>query len=236
MIDIKKIIKALLLSTSEALAVRDVQILFKQFRQKAHTDLNNAEPEERAQIEENLAIPEFVTASQIRDAIEEINQELEATEDVYRIIQEAEGYRLVVTSDYSTWVRLHRNDDKPLKLSAALLETLALVAYRQPITRAEMELIRGVSVDNAIGRLLEYDLIIVQGHADLPGKPRLYATTDKFLNFCGIQSLADLPISDVLSSQQINEWLKEVNTREKYTEQDLGLLPAEEMQASAHHE
>lgn len=230
--DIKKIIKAVLLSTSEAVGIRDIQILFKEYRRKAQEDLEKAEREDRSQFEEALKAPEFVTAGQVREAIEEINEALEGNEDVYRIIQDAEGYRLVVVGEYSPWVRIYRNDDKPLKLSSALLETLALVAYRQQITRAEMELVRGVSVDNAINKLLEYDLIVVQGQANLPGKPRLYGTTTKFLNFCGIQSLADLPTSDILSPEQIDKWLEEVNTRERYTEQDLGLLPAEEMVSS----
>lgn len=199
---LKKIIKALLLSTSETLSIGDIQSLFKAYRQKTQEELQKAdEDEERLQLEEALRIPEFVTTAQVRVAIEELNQELEATNDVYRIIQEVEGYRLVISADYNIWIRLHRKEDKPLKLSSALLETLALVAYRQPITRAEMELVRGVSVDNAITKLLEFDLIAVQGHANLPGKPRLYSTTNKFLNYCGIQSLEDLPASDILSAE-----------------------------------
>lgn len=233
--DVKKIIKALLLSTSEAVDIKDIQSLFKQYHQKTLENLEKVEIEDRIQIEESLKIPETLPITEIKLAIEEINQELESHDDVYRIIQEASGYRLVVIAEYSTWIRLYRNEDKPLKLSSALLETLALVAYRQPVTRAEMELVRGVSVDNAVTKLLEYDLIKVQGHANLPGKPRLYATTEKFLNFCGIQSLKDLPISDILSPEQINEWLQEVNTRESYTEQDLGLLPLEDMAEKGNH-
>lgn len=221
--DLKKIIKALLFSTSESLAVRDIQDVFKRFRQRAQDEFEKAEGEDRAHLEDALNVPELVTNSQIRDTVEAINTELEESEDVYQIIEDVHGYQLVVKSDYAAWVRLYRNEDKPFKLSSALMETLALVAYRQPITRAEMELVRGVSIDNAINRLLEYDLVAVQGHANLPGKPRLYATTGKFLSFCGIQSLSDLPSSDILSPQQITEWVQEAGTREKYTELQLGL-------------
>lgn len=222
--ELKRIIKALLLSTSEGLIIKDVQDLFRRFRQRAQDELEKAEGEDRLQFEEAFKISEFVSAAQVRDAIGELNQELEDDDDAYRIIENADGYRLVVSADCAAWVSLYRNNDKPLKLSQAVLETLALVAYRQPVTRAEMELIRGVSVDNAINRLLELDLVVVKGQANLPGKPRLYVTTEKFLNFCGIQSLSDLPASDILSPQQIKEWVQEANAREKYTEQDLGLL------------
>lgn len=221
--DLKKVIKALLLSTSEGLAVRDIQDVFKRFRQRAQEEFDKNEGEDITLLEDALKIPELVTNSQIREAIEVLNKELEDANDVYQIIETREGYQLVVNPHYATWVRLYRNDDKPIKLSPALMETLALVAYRQPITRAEMELVRGVSIDNAINRLLEFDLIVVQGHANLPGKPRLYVTTGKFLSFCGIQSLGDLPASDILSPQQISEWVQEAGTREKYTELDLGL-------------
>lgn len=221
--DLKKIIKALLLSTSESLAIRDIQDVFKLFRQRTQEEFEKAEGEDKFFFEESLKIPELITTSQIREAIESINKELQGNHDVYQIIEGASGYQLVVNSDYAPWIRLYRNDDKPIKLSTALMETLALVAYRQPITRAEMELVRGVSVDNAINKLLEYDLVVVQGHANLPGKPRLYATTEKFLTFSGIHSLDDLPVSDILSPQQINEWVQESGTRQKYTELDLGL-------------
>lgn len=221
--DLKKIIKALLLSTSDSLAVRDIQDVFKRFRQRAQEEFDKSEGEDPTPLEDALKLPELITNSQIREAVESLNKELHDTSDVYQIIETAEGYQLVVNPDYTPWIRLYRNDDKPIKLSSALLETLALVAYRQPITRAEMELVRGVSIDNAINRLLEHDLVVVQGHANLPGKPRLYATSEKFLSFCGIQSLEDLPASDILSPQQITEWVQEASNREKFTDLDLGL-------------
>lgn len=225
--DLEKVIKALLLSTSESLATRDIQDVFKRYRQRAQEELEKPEGEGTFSSEDLLNIPELVTNAQIREAIESINDDLKKNNEVYQIIETVEGYRLVVNPDYATWIRIYRNDDKPIKLSPALMETLALVAYRQPITRAEMELVRGVSIDGPINRLLEHDLIAVQGHADLPGKPRLYATTEKFLTFCGIQSLEDLPASDILSPQQISEWVQEAESREKFTELDLGLSLAE---------
>lgn len=221
--ELKKILKALLLSTSEGLIIKDIQDLFRRFRKRTQEGFEKALVEDYLQFEEALKIPEFVSVAQVRDAMEELNQELEDTDDVYRIMENVDGYRLVVSADWGVWVSLFRNNDKPMKLSQAVIETLALIAYRQPVTRAEIELIRGVSVDNALNKLLDLDLVIVRGHANLPGKPRLYVTTERFLDFCGIRSLKDLPASDILSPAQIKAWVQEAGARERYTEQDLGL-------------
>lgn len=229
--ELHKVIKALLISTSEGISVKDIQDVVKRYREKAESEIESAEGEERIALEDALKeVSELVTNTQVRETLEALTKELEDGDDAYRIIEDVDGYRLVVAADYAPWIRLYRNEDKPMKLSGAALETLALVAYRQPVTRAEMEMVRGVSVDSAIGKLLEHELVYVKGHANLPGKPRLYGTTDKFLSFCGIQSLEDLPSSDVLSSEQITEWVQEANKREKFTEQHLG-LPTEEKPA-----
>lgn len=221
--ELKKVIKALLFSDSESVGVRDIQDVFRRYRQRAQEVFEKADDEERVYLEEGLKVPELVTQAQIREAVEFINRELEEGEDVYQVIEEVEGYRLVLRAEYASWVRLYRKEEKPQRLSGAVMETLALVAYRQPITRAEMELIRGVSVDNAVNKLLEHELIGVEGHANLPGKPRLYVTTEKFLSFCGMQSLGDLPASDVLSAEKINEWVAEAGARSRYSEKELGL-------------
>ena len=102
-----------------------------------------------------------------------------------------------------------RNDPPPLKLSRSSLETLAIVAYRQPVTRGELETIRGVSADAGISKLLERELVYIVGRADTPGRPIQYGTTDQFLEFSGIKSIDELPASDVLSSKQIDQWLQD---------------------------
>jgi len=107
------------------------------------------------------------------------------------------------------------------------METLAIVAYRQPVTRAEMEAIRGVSVDSAVSKLLELELVLVTGRADLPGRPIQYGTTDKFLEFIGVRSIEELPASDVLSPSQITEWFRQSTQQEDITDKDVG-LPEEE--------
>jgi segregation and condensation protein B len=109
------------------------------------------------------------------------------------LAQVAGGYRVQVRAETAPWVaRLW--EEKPARYSRALLETLALVAYRQPITRGEIEDIRGVAVStNIVKTLTEREWIRVVGHRDVPGRPALYATTRKFLDYFGLRSLNELP-------------------------------------------
>ena len=111
-----------------------------------------------------------------------------------------------------------------MKLSPAALETMSIVAYRQPVTRAEMEAIRGVSVDGPLNRLIELELVLVTGRAELPGRPIQYGTTEKFLEFTGIKELDELPASDVLSNHQIDDWMRRSEEpEESITDEDMGL-------------
>jgi segregation and condensation protein B len=109
------------------------------------------------------------------------------------LAQVAGGYRVQVRKETAPWVaRLW--EEKPARYSRALLETLSLVAYRQPITRGEIEDIRGVAVStNIVKTLTEREWIRIVGHRDVPGRPALYATTRKFLDYFGLRSLNDLP-------------------------------------------
>jgi segregation and condensation protein B len=109
------------------------------------------------------------------------------------LIQVAGGYRVQVRRECAPWVaRLW--EEKPARYSRALLETLSLIAYRQPITRGEIEDIRGVAVStNIVKTLTEREWVRVVGHRDVPGRPALYATTRKFLDYFGLRSLNDLP-------------------------------------------
>jgi segregation and condensation protein B len=124
---------------------------------------------------------------------------------------------------FARWVRILRAEPPPLKLSQSSVETMAIVAYRQPVTRAEIETIRGVSAEAGVNKLLERELIYVVGRADLPGRPIQYGTTDKFLEFVGVKSLDELPASDVLSSRQIDEWLSNAMNPAKLSDTDMGL-------------
>lgn len=109
------------------------------------------------------------------------------------LVQVAGGYRIQVRDTMQPWVsRLY--EEKPARYSRALLETLALIAYRQPITRGEIEDVRGVSVSSSIMKTLqERDWIHVVGHRDVPGRPAMYATTKQFLNYFSLKNLNELP-------------------------------------------
>lgn len=116
----------------------------------------------------------------------------------------ASGYRLQVREEYAPWVgRLF--EEKPQRYSRALLETLALIAYRQPITRGEIEDIRGVTVSSNIVRtLLEREWVRVVGHRDVPGRPAMYATTRQFLDYFNLEGLDQLPpLSEIRDLEEI---------------------------------
>jgi segregation and condensation protein B len=125
------------------------------------------------------------------------------------IVQVAGGYRVQVRTSVAPWVaRLW--DEKPARYSRALLETLALIAYRQPITRGEIEDIRGVAVTTQIVKtLIEREWIRVVGHRDVPGRPALYATTRRFLDYFGLRSLNDLPrLSEIRDPEFLGDELE----------------------------
>lgn len=173
-------------------------------------------------------VPTLLTATQIREAMEEIAAELEESGSVYRLLQSSSGFKFAISDEYAEWVRLLRNDPRPQKLSRAAMETLAIVAYRQPVTRAEIEAIRGVNSDGALARLTDKDLIFASGRADLPGRPVQYSTTQNFLDFIGANSLDELPASDVLSPGQISEWIRRASNPEIAGDSDVGLSNEED--------
>ncbi len=168
-------------------------------------------------------VPSLVTAAQIREAMDVIAAELRAADEVFLLTETAQGWRLVTQPRFARWVRVLRQEPPPLKLSPSALETLAVVAYRQPVTRGEIEAIRGVSAEAGINKLLERELILITGRADLPGRPLQYATTENFLAFVGARSLDELPAADVLSSRQIDEWLKNAANPVRPGDAEMGL-------------
>ena len=118
----------------------------------------------------------------------------------YQLVEVASGFRFQVQQDYALWVaRLWQ--EKPQKYSKALLETLAIIAYQQPITRGEIESIRGVGVSSSIiHTMIDRFWIRSVGHKEVPGRPELFATTKEFLDYFNLKQLSDLPALDELSS------------------------------------
>ncbi len=134
---------------------------------------------------------EEIKREQIREALKSLTEDY--AERGTELIEVASGFRFQVREEYSEWVsRLWA--DRPVRYTRALLETLALIAYRQPITRGEIEDIRGVSVSSSIIKtLLEREWVRVVGHRDVPGKPAMYSSTRAFLDYFKLKSLDELP-------------------------------------------
>lgn len=139
-----------------------------------------------------------VTEQQVLEAIERLEAGMEAADRPIRLQQSPAGWRLVTRPEMAEWIRALLPEMRPEKLSAAALETLALIAYRQPITKADIEAVRGVNCDGMIAKLMERGLVDSAGRADLPGRPLLYATTSQFLEHFGIPGIDSLPNVDEL--------------------------------------
>jgi segregation and condensation protein B len=164
---IKNIVEAGLLAAGGPLSVDQIQSLF------------GTDPD---------SVPE---KKDIRDALAQLSNEY--AERGIELLEVASGFRVQVRKSLSEWVsRLWQ--DRPPRYSRALLETLAIIAYRQPVTRGEIEEVRGVAVSSNIVRtLLERNWIRVVGHRDVPGKPAIFGTTKEFLDYFGLKSLGELP-------------------------------------------
>jgi len=252
--NLQQVLKALLFSSSQPLSIKDIQGAFARFHEQATLPLAPAAAEEpapgaegsppvgdepaaeveaappEASVETAMEqdVPSLITASQIREAMDALAASLREADDVFLLIESAQGYRLVTHPRHARWIRILRNEPSPVKLSQSALETLAIVAYRQPVTRSEIESIRGVSAEAGVNKLLERELIYITGRADLPGRPLQFGTTDRFLEFVGVKSLVELPASDVLSPRQIDAWLQNAMNPSKPGDEAMG-LPQEDL-------
>lgn len=137
--------------------------------------------------------------SELTAALEELVKDHEAAGRSYRLVCVAGSWQFVTQPEFAPWLRaLVGVKARPTRLSQAALETLAIIAYRQPMTRAEIEQIRGVSVDGTMQTLLERGLVELSGRAEVIGRPALYSTTTTFLEYLGLKGLEDLPAADEL--------------------------------------
>ncbi len=142
---------------------------------------------------------------QIREVITALQDEYAAQGRAMQIVEIGGGFQMSTKPEYGRWVRKLYNEKMTTKLSNAALETLAIIAYKQPITRAEMEAIRGVDVAGPLERLLERSLVRVVGKKDTVGRPMVYGTTDEFLRMFGLNKLAELPDLQVFAAKNVHE-------------------------------
>lgn len=139
-----------------------------------------------------LALFEGLNGRHLREAIDALQAQYEASGNAFTIAEVAGGFQLATRQEYGPWLRKF-HDRSPVRLSQAALETLAIVAFRQPITRAELDSVRGVNCGGVLHTLMELNLIRLAGRSEAVGKPMLFGTTREFLIHFGLRSLADLP-------------------------------------------
>lgn len=143
-----------------------------------------------------------ISEEEIRTLLQHLMKEYKEKDSGILIIQIDESYQMVTNPKYSEWIQIFKNITQNTKLSAQALETLAIIAYKQPITKAEIERIRGVNSEYAIRTLIEKKLIKIVGKKEVPGRPFLYGTTKEFLKVFGISNLKELP--NIEEFQQYN--------------------------------
>ncbi len=176
---LKNVVEALLIAAPDGLTIESILKILKQ----AHADEQSAE---------TLAL-ENVTAEEVLAVLHALSGECAARNGGCQLQEVAGKWQYLTTRDYAPWVRAMFDQPRPQRLSPAALETLAIIAYRQPISRAEIEAVRGVSVDAIVNNLIERELVKALGRAEGPGKPMLYGTTELFLQRFGLKNLEDLP-------------------------------------------
>ncbi len=160
----------------------------------------------------------------VQKAVDQLNAAYTAAGRAFRIHAWAGGYRMATEPALAPYVQALYAGDPSVRLSRSLMETLAVVAYRQPVTRPEIDFIRGVSADYAVRKLMEYGLIDVEGRSDALGRPLLYATTGRFLEQFGLAALDELPtlreIEELLDDPHFNRERAELLNLKRAAAQD----------------
>ncbi|MBL7828507.1 MAG: SMC-Scp complex subunit ScpB [Saprospiraceae bacterium] len=166
---LKQHVEALIFASPQAIAVSDIKTV----------------------LEESLQTS--VSEADVMQAIQQTQSQFQAEQYAFELIEIAGGWQFLTKGAYHHSVAVHLKQTTKKRLSQAALETVALVAYKQPVTKTELEEIRGVNCDYAIQKLLEKELVFIVGRSEGPGRPLLYGTTEKFMDYLGINSLTDLP-------------------------------------------
>ena len=144
-----------------------------------------------------------IRPAEVAAAIEQLKIEYIQHEHGFQLVEKADGWQLTSDPKYAQWVRGLFPAPKPARLSSPALETLAIIAYRQPITRADVEAVRGVTIDGVLQTLMERGLVKISGRAEIPGRPLLYETTEFFLDHFGLRNLDELPNVEELRTRHL---------------------------------
>jgi len=183
-----RIIEALLFSAQKPLSIKEIVDL-----------LHNAGAEDEFSPNEFAKVRQAEVAA----AIEQLKVEYIQHEHGFHLVEKADGWQLASDPNYARWVRGLFPAPKPARLSSPALETLAIIAYRQPITRADVEAVRGVTIDGVLQTLMERGLVKISGRAEIPGRPLLYETTEFFLDHFGLRNLDELPNVEELRTRHL---------------------------------
>ncbi len=178
-LELKHILEAVLFSAERTLTTKEIRAIL--------AEANDEDNPGMTQPFRNMR------ESQIATVLEELKIEYDTQQRAFHLVEVAGGWRLVSRPDYAPWLKRLLDEARPHRLSQPALETLSIIALRQPISRADIAAIRGVEVDGVIKTLLERDLITITGKSDAPGRPMVYGTTQKFLEHFGLPSLDDMP-------------------------------------------
>jgi segregation and condensation protein B len=180
--------------------------------------------------------PRRVTEESILEHIEEINRQLEETGRPFRVVKVAGGWQFATQQQYAPWLGKMLRERTKRKLSVAALESLAVIAYKQPVTKPELEAIRGVNADYVLRSLLERNLVAIVGRAATPGRPLLYGTTKEFLKHFGLNDLAELPklreIDELMAEAEFEIETKLLREMEAKAMADAEDTPAEDGSAA----
>ena len=199
------IVEAFLIASQEPLPSEEIARLVRS-RVAEMEDVRSRDLEDG---EEPQPMPEWLTAltstsaEQITTILGELNGAYELAGRAFSIIERPKGWKLFTRPEYGDFVKQLFPGRKPERMSGPAMETLAIMAYRQPITKAAIEAVRGVACDGMIQKLLDRELIRIGGRAELPGRPLLYETTHLFFEHFGIRSIDDLPNSTELRKTKL---------------------------------
>jgi len=185
---LSQVIEALLFAAQKPLTARELVSAIK-----GAGDADELMPNEFAK----------ATEAHVAAALEQLKIEYVQQGRAFQLAEKAEGWQLVSDPAYAPWVRQLFPAIKPARLTPPSLETLAIVAYRQPITRADVEAVRGVAVDGVLQNLMERGLVKIAGRAEVPGRPLLYETTQFFLEHFGLRDLNELPNAEELRTRHL---------------------------------
>jgi segregation and condensation protein B len=173
-----------------------------------------------------------ISGTDIDYCVESLNEKYKQAEISFHIIKIAGGYSFATRPDYAKYLGYLSTEKSKRRLSQAALETLAIIAYKQPITKPEIESIRGVNSDYMINTLLEKNLITIKGRAETIGRPLLYSTTDEFLKYFGLDKISDLPkpreIEEIMQDEDFIEQKRKIMMNEIEEELENGTSNEEE--------